>query len=620
MFLFAFLQTSTYILHFCKIYVSIFLVILMELNKAYVQEVADAIAAILNIDVTIVDKNLVRIAATGIYKRLIGEQLPKGCSYEYILRSKQPNSIVERSLDHKCSNCSHVNNCFEISNIGYPIISKTEEILGVIGLIAFNKEQKKHIDSNYSNINLFLNKLSSLLAGNLVYETTIKDLFLKNEEIENIINSLNIGIILTNKNLEIQHYNKRFLEITGINKDLINLQSMESIFENFSFDKNTEHLITTLKPSISSSEEQYMIQIKENTINSDLKSYIFQINKYSSEILNAYHILEEKEIVSFDSLTGKNISIINAITLSKQVAKSNIPILISGEMGTGKESFARAIHNYSNCKSNFISADLKTIPENSMEMELYGYDSTRENDTLQNKIGKFELANSGTLFIKEISKLPLHLQPKFLETITSQKYRRLSSDKDLNLNCRIIASSTIALSSLVEKKLFLKELYDTINIVPINLPPLRERIDDIENLSSQMLDKYCALLNKPKMKLNNDLLEIFRNYQWLGNIRELENIIEYLVNISEDKVIGPNLLPNFFDNMSFNDFNESDIVNINFEINNSLKDLTENFEKYVLLKYIEKYGDSTKSKKKISDLLEINLSTLYRKLYRYGIC
>lgn len=592
----------------------------MELNKAYVQEVADAIAAILNIDVTIVDKNLMRIAATGIYKRLVGEQLPKGCSYEYILKSKEPNSIVERNLDHKCNNCSHVNNCFEISNIGYPIISKTEEILGVIGLIAFNKEQKKHIDSNYSSINLFLNKLSSLLAGNLVYETTIKELFLKNEEIENIINSLNSGILLTDSNLEIQLYNQRFLELTGINKDLINLNSMKNIFENFSLDENTEQFITTLKPNLSNSEEQYIIQKKENTINSDLKSYIFQINKYSSEILNAYNILDEKEIVSFDSLTGKNISIINAITLSKQVSKSNITILISGEMGTGKESFARAIHNYSNCKSSFISVDLKSIPENSMEMELYGYDSTRENDTLQNKIGKFELANSGTLFIKEIGKLPLHLQPKFLETITSQKYRRLSSNKDLNLNCRIIASSTIDLSNLVEKKLFLKDLYDTINIIPINLPPLRERIDDIEDLSTEMLNKYCALLNKPKMKLSTDLLEIFKNYQWLGNIRELENIIEYLVNISGDKVIGPNLLPNFFDNVSFNDFNKSDFVNINFEKNNSLKDLTENFEKYVLLKYIEKYGSSTKSKEKISDLLEINLSTLYRKLYRYGIC
>lgn len=591
----------------------------MKLNKAYVQEVADAIAAILNIDVTIVDERLVRVAATGIYKTLVGEQLPKGCSYEYILRSKEPNSIVERNLDHKCENCSQVNNCFEISNIGYPIISKTDEVLGVIGLIAFNKEQKKYIDSNYSSINLFLNKLSSLLAGNLVYENTIKSLFLRNQEIENIINSLNNGIVLTNNNLEIQLYNQRFLEFTRIQKGKIYLSSMKDIFKNFEFNENNENLITTLNPKLNASEEQFIIQKKENTLNSDVKSYIFQINKYSNEVINAYNMLDKKGSVSFDSMSGKNISVRNAITLSKQVSNSDITILISGETGTGKESFARAIHNYSNKNSNFISVDLNSIPENSMEMDLYGYETIEVNDSLQSKIGKFELASGGTLFIKEIGKLPLHLQPKLLETIISKKYRILGSDKDLNFNCRIIASSTLDLSSLVEKGLFIKDLFNLINIIPINLPPLRDRVDDIEILSTELIYKYCALLNKPRMRLSNDLLDILKNYQWPGNIRELENITEYLVNISTDKIIGPNLLPNFFDNINFNDFNNVDSVKIDFEKNNSLKDLTENFEKYVLLKYIEKYGDSTKSKKKISDLLEVNLSTLYRKLYRYGI-
>lgn len=593
---------------------------LMKLNKAYVQEVADAISAILNIDVTIVDDNLLRVAATGIYKTLVGEQLPRGCSYENILSSKEPNSIVERNLDHKCENCSHVNNCFEISNIGYPIISKTGEVLGVIGLIAFNKEQKKYIDSNYSSINLFLNKLSSLLAGNLIYENTIKSLSLKNQEIENIINSLNNGIALTDENLKIQLYNQRFLEFTRLRKDTLDSKSMNDVFNNFEFNKNKDKLITSLNPKLNASEEQFIIQKKENSLNLDVKSYIFQINKYSYEVINAYNTLDKKGAVSFDSLSGKNISIRNAITLSKQVSKSDITILINGETGTGKESFARAIHNYSNNDSNFISVDLNSIPENSMEMDLYGYETIEVNGSLQSKIGKFELASGGTLFIKEIGKLPLHLQPKILDTINSKKYKRLGCDKNLNFNCRIIASSTLDLSDLVEKGLFIKDLFNLINIVPINLPPLRERVDDIESLSTELIDKYCILLNKPKMRLSSDLLDIFKNYKWTGNIRELENITEYLVNISKDKIIGPNLLPNFFDNVNFNDFNKENSVNIDFKKNNSLKDLTENFEKYILLKYIDKYGDSTKSKKKISELLEINLSTLYRKLYRYGIC
>ena len=163
----------------------------------------------------------------------------------------------------------------------------------------------------------------------------------------------------------------------------------------------------------------------------------------------------------------------------------------------------------------------------------------------------------------------------------------------------------------------MKELYYKLNVIPISIPPLRERGNDIELIANLKLKEYCYRLNKKEKVFSKELIKVFKSSNWKGNIKELEKIVEYLVNICDERIIDKNYLPNFFDNSYLDDKNHNNFISISE--NSSLQNLTESYEKDVLESYLNKYGNSTKSKQKIADLLEINLSTLYRKLYRYEI-
>lgn len=173
-----------------------------------VQGVAEAISAILNIDVTIVDRNLTRVAATGAYRHLIGEKLPKNCSFEFMLERKEPEFIGKPNISEKCTRCSLKGNCTELATIGYPILSN-EELLGIIGLIAFNTDQKRRIYSNYDSLIAFLGKLGELLAGNLKYIKTITELTIQSQVINMIINGLENGIICTDNQGNIKFVNSK---------------------------------------------------------------------------------------------------------------------------------------------------------------------------------------------------------------------------------------------------------------------------------------------------------------------------------------------------------------------------------------------------------------------------
>lgn len=583
----------------------------------HVQEVAEAISAILEIDVTVITNDLIRIAATGKYKSYIGEQLPSGCSYEYILKNKKSESIVERNLSDRCVNCSYIKDCSEMANIGYPILSKKGEVLGVIGLIAFDKDKKDYINENNININVFLDKLSSLLAGNLKYEETIKIMSLKNEEFSNIVNSLDYGIILTNKEKNILNYNQKTLEILNCNENDLRDKYIYNLFNNINKEDSFDNRIVSLKKE--NNKEEFLVKYMINTLNGEVQSYIYQISKYSSAILDAYNIIDSNDNISFQNIIGESIAIKNTITLAKQISSGNSFVMIRGEKGSGKELFARSIHNSSN-KNNkpFIKINCASTSDNLLEGELLGY-STRdlEGNNINSKVGKFELAKGGTLFLDEIADIPLHLQPKLLKVLEDNFFYKLGSEEKINIDFRIISSTSKNLEKLIDDGLFMKELYYKLNVIPISIPPLRERGNDIELIANLKLKEYCYRLNKKEKIFSKELIKVFKSSNWKGNIKELEKIVEYLVNICDERIIDKNYLPNFFDNSYLDDKNHNNFISISE--NSSLQNLTESYEKDVLENYLNKYGNSTKSKQKIADLLEINLSTLYRKLYRYEI-
>ena len=202
-----------------------------KIEKNSAQEIADAIQSLLLLDVTIVDKTLKRIAATGNYRHLVGEYLPKGCSYEYTINSKKTEIITETALSSRCAHCKSASICKEIATVGYPIISRDGQALGAIGLIAFKESQWMYIKENQSTITRFLGKLGELLAGNLAYEETIKNLFLRNQEITTIVNSLDYGLCLADTNQRITIVNKQLTKLLNHSEqDLIGKRVDEIFF------------------------------------------------------------------------------------------------------------------------------------------------------------------------------------------------------------------------------------------------------------------------------------------------------------------------------------------------------------------------------------------------------
>lgn len=232
------------------------------------------------------------------------------------------------------------------------------------------------------------------------------------------------------------------------------------------------------------------------------------------------------------------------LELMIRVAKIDSTVLITGESGVGKGIFASLIHHNSNrSKKPFMGINCGAIPENLMESELFGYEpGSFTGAKASGKAGIFEMCNNGTILLDEIGELPLHLQVKLLRVIQEQEIFRVGDTSPRKLNVRIIAVTNKNLEEMVKNKLFRADLYYRVNVLPIHIPPIRERIEDIMPLASHFLEIFNREY-KTNKKLNISVLKTFEKYQWPGNVRELKNLIERLVIISETEVIGLQHLP-----------------------------------------------------------------------------
>lgn len=246
----------------------------------------------------------------------------------------------------------------------------------------------------------------------------------------------------------------------------------------------------------------------------------------------------------FSEIIGKSKAMQEVFYVMQMVAESNANVLITGESGTGKELVARAIHKNSLRKSKpFVIVDCTTIPENLLESELFGYEKGAFTGAVERKIGLIELANEGTVFLDEIGELPLSLQKKFLRFIQEREIQRIGSTQRIKVDVRVISATNRDLEKLVKEGSFREDLYWRLNVVRINLPPLRDRKDDIPLLVNHFLNKFSKENNKPIPQLEPEVMDALLNYDWPGNIRELANVIERAVVLSPSGLISIKHLP-----------------------------------------------------------------------------
>ncbi|HUV01711.1 MAG TPA: sigma-54 dependent transcriptional regulator [Bacteroidales bacterium] len=299
-------------------------------------------------------------------------------------------------------------------------------------------------------------------------------------------------------------------------------------------------------------------------------------------------------------IIGSSPQLMNVLNLTRKVAKTDANVLITGENGTGKELIAQEIHRLSNRAGELlVSVDMGALSETLFESELFGHVKGAFTDAKDNRQGKFEIADKGTLFLDEIGNLPLHLQPKLLTAIENRQISKIGSNQVITTDIRLISATNRNLESMVQNGLFREDLLYRINTIQIELPPLRERGNDISILAEFFLKKYSSRYNKPNLRINQQAHEKLLRYQWPGNIRELQHTIEKAVILSETSLIKPDDL--FFRNAA---------TTGNLSVNT-----IEEMENKMIQEALEKNnGNFTAA----AEQLGITRQTLYNKLRKSG--
>ena len=259
---------------------------------------------------------------------------------------------------------------------------------------------------------------------------------------------------------------------------------------------------------------------------------------------NVYLKKQLQERYEFSNIIGNSQAMQQLFSRLKRIIKTDSTVLILGESGTGKELVAKAIHfNGSRKDRPFVAVNCSAIPENLLESELFGHAKGAFTGAIKEKIGKFEAAHLGTIFLDEIGTLPMHLQTKLLRVLQEQEIERVGSNRQIKLDVRVISATNVNLEQEVERGNFREDLFYRLNVIPVLIPPLRERIEDILPLTRHFLEKNCRSMQRPVMHLEKEALEALEAYPWNGNVRELENIMERVVALTEGDLITLRDLP-----------------------------------------------------------------------------
>ena len=327
---------------------------------------------------------------------------------------------------------------------------------------------------------------------------------------------------------------------------------------------------------------------------------------------NVYLKKQLREKFEFASIIGKSQAMQHLFFLMKRIIKTDSTVLILGESGTGKELVAKAIHfNGSRKNRPFVAVNCSAIPEYLLESELFGHVKGAFTGAIKEKIGKFEAANFGTIFLDEIGTLPMHLQTKLLRVLQEQELERVGSNRQIKLDVRVVSATNVNLEEEVKRGNFREDLFYRLNVIPLLIPPLRERIEDILPLSKYFLEKNCRAMQRPIMHLDKEALEALEAYPWNGNVRELENIIERIVALTESDLITLRDLPSNLAKI-YLDRTPTGVTASGIDLEKTMDDI----EKRMIGEALQLAGGV---KARAALMLSINRTTLVGKMRRLGM-
>ena len=430
----------------------------------------------------------------------------------------------------------------------------------------------------------------------------------KDTEMRNVLDIIPHGVTLLNKNGDIKYINnyaaERIFQSNGKNITGINIKKyIEDYDELLSALKKNNNRKPMAKGSYEIGNQQYQINLQqirnESNVASGYLVSFYDVDK--SGVLSRYD-----NPISFDDIIGESNKMINVIKQCKLFSNSDSPVLITGESGTGKEIFARAIHNESNRKEKpFIAINCAAIPDQLLESELFGYEpGTFTGGTRDGKAGIFEVADKGTVFLDEIGEMPPHLQVKLLRVLQEKKVRRVGGTKEVSFDVRLISATNQNIDEMVRNKEFRLDLLFRINIFNIYIPPLRERKDDIPILIEHFTKIHSNRYNKNIVGVDQNAMRKLINYNWPGNVREFQNVLERAIALATKKTITAKDII-----LNYTLVSDSDLIG------NSLTESIENLEKRIILESLK----TSNSIRQAAKNLGVTHTLLINRMKKYEI-
>jgi two-component system, NtrC family, response regulator AtoC len=322
-------------------------------------------------------------------------------------------------------------------------------------------------------------------------------------------------------------------------------------------------------------------------------------------------LLREELGHGLNDIIGVSEKIREVSDLVKKVAVSDTTVLFLGESGTGKELFARAIHQLSNRnKGPYVTINCAAIPHELLENELFGSERGAYTGSVARKMGKFEIANGGSIFLDEVGDLDIALQAKLLRVLQEKSFERLGGNKIISVDVRVIAASNVDLKEAINKKQFREDLFYRLSVFPITIPPLRERSDDISQLANYFIEKYCKEMNKKTKKLSREAQALLDKYHWPGNVRELENTIERAIILCTGNIITPEHLA----------IRLASTADIRLREGAGLKEVAAYAQAEAEKGLIKRVLAQTRgNKRKAAEILRVDYTTLFEKLKKYSL-
>ena len=491
-----------------------------------------------------------------------------------------------------------------------PIRNLSGNVIGVI-----NMSGKYHLLHKHT-LGMVVG-ITNTIESAFKIEKKVNELKINNNFLNTIIESINDALIVIDKEGRITHLNsiaeeilgKKYPEVIGEPIDRL-IKTNFSLLNILKSKKRYIEREINVTPFYSKESHQYLLTEKVIEDSTGKPQGIIGLFKEIKKVHRLIgRIVGANPRLYFSNVIGNNKKLKRAISLAKVSSNSSCKILIQGESGTGKEIFAQAIHNYSNRRDKpFIAINCAAIPRDLVESELFGYEEGAFTSAKRGgKPGKFELAEGGTLFLDEIESLPLEAQPKLLRVLESNQLMRVGGSKIISIDVRIISSTNKDLLLAIKEDNFREDLYYRLNTVNINIPPLRERKDDIPILIEYICNKIGQKLGKNKIEVDKEALKLLCNYNWPGNIRELENALEGAILLFKGNSITIEDIP---ENIKL-----SKNASLNTRAKREIYSLI-NVEKETILEVLR---ESKNNISKTSRILGIDRSTLYRKIKKYNI-